>query len=192
MLTQTSTTLLAGLAEADNQDAWRRFYVGYTPMLLAYAKRVGLSDADAQDAVAETLTTFIQKYRAGEYDRERARLKSWLGGIMANKVRKIIDLRPSRSLDRELGPFEPAAANETDGAFEREWQLERLSQAMALLRQEIDPTTFQAFDLYALKDWPVTKVASFLGVSPNVVYISKTRTIQRLRGLVDELQREED
>lgn len=192
MLTQTSTTLLAGLAEPDNQTAWRRFYVGYTPMLLSYAKRVGLSDADAQDAVGETLTTFIQKYRAGEYDRARARLKSWLGGIMANKVRKIIERRPSPSLDRELGPFEPAAANETDGAFEREWQLERLSQAMALLRNEIDPTTFQAFDLYALKDWPVAKVASFLGVSPNVVYISKTRTIQRLRGLVDELQREED
>lgn len=154
MLTRTSTTLLAGLAEPDNQTAWRRFFDRYTPMLLSYAKRVGLSDADAQDAVSDTLAIFVQKYRAGEYDRERARLKSWLGGIMSNRVRKVLAKRRDRSLsagDPETsGDLEPVAINPQMDAFEREWQLERLNEALDALRQESDPDTFQAFDLYAV------------------------------------------
>jgi len=193
MLTQTSTNLLAGLAEPDNQDAWRRFYARYTPMLLSYAKRIGLSDADSQDAVSDTMTIFVQKYRAGEYDRGRARLKSWLGGIMMNKTRKLLTRRREASLDASSGDEhggdsrEPSAPDDQLEAFEREWQLQRLGDAMEILRTESDPDTYQAFDLYALKGWPPAKVASFLGVSANVVYISKTRQLQRLRQIVGEL-----
>lgn len=159
-------------------------------MLLSYAKRVGLSDADAQDAAAETIATFVQKYHAGQYDRDKARLKSWLGGIMQNKVRKTWARRGTVSLE-EQGP-EPQAADELAQHFDREWQLERMNQALEILRQETDPSTYQAFDLYALKQWPVAKVASFLGISRNAVYISKTRMIQRLRQTVKQLEQDEE
>ncbi|HKQ50369.1 MAG TPA: sigma-70 family RNA polymerase sigma factor [Phycisphaerae bacterium] len=196
MLTRTSTTLLAGLAETENHDAWRRFYARYTPMLLSYARRVGLSDADAQDAVSDSLTIFVQKYRAGEYDRERARLKSWLGGIMVNRVRKVLAKRREASLDASVhgtdSRLEPAAVDPRMQEFEREWQLECLHEALNLLRQESDPDAYQAFDLYALKGWPAAKVAAFLGVSANVVYISKTRQLQRLRQIVGELCKDEE
>ena len=79
-----------------------------------------------------------------------------------------------------------------DQHFEREWQLERMSQALEILRCETDPNTFQAFDLYALKEWPVAKVASFLSITRNAVYISKTRMIQRLRQTVEHLEQDEE
>lgn len=189
--------MLEGLADARDERAWRRFYDRFTPMLLSYAKRVGLSDADAQDVVAETLTTFLQAYRAGRYERERARLKSWLGGIIHNKILKLHARRTTASLDvvqpEDRGqPMEPAATEDQDEAFEREWQLDRLNAALNILRRESDPNTYQAFDLYALKDWPVAKVASFLNMTPNAVYISKTRTLKRLRQIVQQLVAEEE
>lgn len=189
MLSRTSTTLLDGLHDPENQQAWRRFYGRYVPMLLSYAKRVGLSDADSQDAVAATLTTFVEAYRDGRYDRSQGRLKSWLGGIIQNKIRKIRERRPPASIENHS---EPAAAFEPDDAFEREWQLQRLADAMELLRQEIDPNTFQAFDLYTLKGWPAGQVADFLGMSINAVYISKSRTVERLRQIAQRLTAEEE
>ncbi|MBU0719436.1 MAG: sigma-70 family RNA polymerase sigma factor, partial [Planctomycetes bacterium] len=182
MLSRTSTTLLAGLEDPHNEAAWRRFYARYTPMLLSYAKRVGLADADAQDAVADTLATFVQAYRRGRYDRQRARLKSWLGGIARNKVRKLWARRRTASLEASLAraegcPCEPAGDGKPDEAFEREWQLETLGTALETLRHEADPNAYQAFDLYAMKNWPVGKVAALLSMSTNAIYIHKCRML---------------
>jgi len=197
MFSQTSTTLLAGLEDPRNEAAWRRFYARYTPMLLSYAKRVGLSDADAQDVVADVLTTFVQAYRQGRYDRQRARLKSWLGGIANNKVRKLLARRRPGSLDASSPggrgvSFDPADPDTPDEAFEREWQLEMLSTALEVLRQEADPDTYQAFDLYAVKGWPVGKAAALLNMSTNALYIAKSRMLKRLREIVEALAAEEE
>jgi DNA-directed RNA polymerase specialized sigma24 family protein len=81
MRSRTSTTLLEALHDPSDEAAWRRFRTRYEPLLRSYARRVGLFDADAQDVAADTLATFLTAYRAGRYDRTRARLKSWLGGI---------------------------------------------------------------------------------------------------------------
>ncbi len=166
-------------------------------MLVSYARRVGLSDADACEAVADTLATFVRRYLAGDFDRDKGRLKNWLGGIARHKVLKCLGRRSHASLDAHRADGtrhtpEPAAADDAEEAFEHEWRLERLSQALDILRRESDPDTYQAFDLYALKDWPVEKVAKFLGASRNAVYISKTRCLKRLRAIVEKLIAEED
>ncbi len=197
MPTRTSTSLLNGLLDPRDDQAWQRFHFRYTPMLLSYAKRVGLSDADAQEVVSTTLATFVQKYAAGRYDRQKGRLKSWLGGIIHNKILKQRARRPMASLDAAQNDGrprlpEPAAPDDTNEAFEREWQLDILNQALIILRRDIDPNTYQAFDLYAIKDWPVDKVATFLGMTPNAVYISKARTLKKLRKLTQRLIDEED
>ena len=192
----TSTTLLKGLLDPRNGQAWGRFEARYVPMLLSYAKRMGLQDADARDVVAETVKTFLEAYSAGRYDRERARLKSWLGGIAQKKVLKHFGRRAPASLDSAKDDngrtIEPQSTDDVDEAFEREWQLERLNEALEILRRDCDPTKYQAFDLYALKEWPVPKVASFLDVTPNVVYINKTRILKNLRQIVDQLVKDEE
>ncbi len=197
MLSRTTTTLLEGLADPGNGSAWRRFYDRYTPMLLSFARRTGLNDADAQDVVSDTLITFLQKYREGRYDRTRGRLKSWLGGIARYKICKCLSKGRSISLSLSTsgdsqGLPEPAAAGDPDATFEHEWRLQRLNEALEVLRGESDPTTYQAFDLYALKKWPVEKVASFLELKPNSVYISKSRMLKRLRQIVERLTAEEE
>ncbi len=193
----TSTTLLQGLENPRNGRAWGRFYARYTSMLLFFAKRVGMSDSDAQDVVAETLTTFITAYRSGRYRRERGRLKSWLGGIAQNKIHKHHARRAHTSLDGaatfgSVRPLEPVAPDAVREAYEREWALEQLNMAIESLRRESDPNTYQAFDLYALKEWPVAKVAAFLKTTPNAIYISKTRMLRRLRIILQQITDDEE
>ncbi len=197
MLSQTSTSLLIDLRDPRNERAWQRFFARYTPMLLSYAKRVGLTDADAQDVVGDTLATFVQAYWAGRYQRDRGRLKSWLGGMVYKKVLKSYARRRAVSLDAGQSAdgrrtIEPVAPDDQAEAFEREWQLELLSQGLDILRRESDPNTYQAFDLYALKGWPVAKVTKFLDMTPNAVYISKTRLLKRLRKIIRQIQIEEE
>jgi RNA polymerase sigma-70 factor (ECF subfamily) len=190
MLSRTSTSLLEGLIDPRNEAAWRRFVARYTPMLLSFARRVGLSDADAQDAVAETLATFVRLYTSGHYERERGRLKAWLAGIMGNQVRRMNDRRRTISLDEQPAPevgSAPAALDEYADAFDHEWELQQLAEALQILRRTIDPTAYQAFDLYALKDWRPTKVAEFLGMTVNHVYVNKCRCLRELREIVRRL-----
>jgi len=197
MTSVTHASLLDGLRDRRNDRAWRLFYDRYVPMLMALAKRLGLADTDAQDVVADTLAEFITAYREGIYDPARGRLRHWLKGIVRNKLLQLRHRRHVAAVHADAVARDAAAragdsgtADEVDAAFEREWQLERLNQALATLRIESDVDDFQAFDLYALKGWPVQQVAAFLGVTANVVYLAKSRGMKRLREILSDLERD--
>src|ERR1700730_17634212 len=49
----TSVSLLQQLRGAPHDDAWERFVCQYRPLLLYWARRLGLQDQDAADLVQE-------------------------------------------------------------------------------------------------------------------------------------------
>lgn len=85
--TVTSTALLAGLADPANRTVWEQFVERYRPLLVRYACRVGLSPEDAEDVAQASLLAFSTDFREGVYDRSLGRLRSWLFGIVQNRVR---------------------------------------------------------------------------------------------------------
>ena len=62
-----------------------------------------------------------------------------------------------------------------------------LKEAMDELKTRIEPQGYQAFELYALKNWSPDKVASFLDITVNSVYVSKNRAIEKLKIIITEL-----
>ena len=88
-------------------------------------------------------------------------------------------LRIETNLDEFPDPA-PQPDERFDAEFERRWQEVRLEEALDEIRREVEPTTYQAFDLYARKNMPVGQVAKLLGLSRNAVYIAKTRVSARL------------
>lgn len=189
LTTVTSTALLLGLREPDNEPAWRQFCTRYEPMLLAVVRQAGLSDSDAHDVVQETLLAFVQAFRAGKFDRERGRLRSWLRGIAINELRAY--WARARRREAQLATS-PSGANPADqipdehtlsDIFHREWERGVLAACLDEVRQEVDAVTFAAFELYALEGRPAEEVAAQLRVTKNVVYISKTRVLARVRQL---------
>src|SRR4029453_12334468 len=98
MNTVTNTLLLAGLKDNKNDAVWSDFFARYQPMLLAFARKLGMSDEDAKNAAQEALMAFVSAYREGAYDRKKGRLRTWLYGIASHKVRDMQRKRRGREL----------------------------------------------------------------------------------------------
>jgi RNA polymerase sigma-70 factor (ECF subfamily) len=196
LTTTTSLTLLEDLRAGAGERAWREFFRRYSPLLMAFAKRLGLSDADAQDAVQETLLAVHQVFRAmtEPFDRSKGRFKSWLCGVAKNKV---YDLQ-RRKFRRERiegvqssERFEEMAAEADSGMddlFEQEWRRNQLWICLDAAAKETDPAVYQAFELYAVHGQKPEQVAALLGVTRNAVYISKCKVLRRVKALLAELR----
>jgi DNA-directed RNA polymerase specialized sigma24 family protein len=85
--TVTNTRLLNGLRDPDNRGIWHDFVGRYHPMIVRFAVRQGMREADAQDIAQQTLMTFCTAYQRGKYEREQGRLRYWLFGIARNEIR---------------------------------------------------------------------------------------------------------
>ncbi len=193
MDTITSLTLLEGLKDRQDTQAWRRFNTRYGPMVTAFAKKLGLKDADAQDVGQETMLAFVKFYGEGRYDRDKGRLRSWLFGIAH---RKAVDVQRRRAremvvvdspsgtgvLDRIESP------EDANAVWEQEWQRAVLRACLEEVAKQLSANTVKAFELYVLRQWPVDKVAVHLGTSNNAVYIAKNRAMERIRKIKAEME----
>lgn len=193
MITTTNLSLLESIRGGRNQRAWHQFFQAYAPLVTAFAKRLGLSDADAADAVQDTLLAVYQAFRDMQepFDRSKGRFKSWLRGIAQHKVRDVQRRRARLQQARTHRAVEEADAvtdaAEMEELFDIEWRRSLLARALEQVAREVDPAVYQAFELYAVHDQPADKVATLLGTTRNAVYISKTRVLKRLRAILGEL-----
>ena len=62
-----------------------------------------------------------------------------------------------------------------------------LQEAQAQLKLRVAPETFQAYELYAVQNRPVKKVAEYLDCSENQVYQAKKRCFKMLQEIIIEL-----
>ncbi len=193
MDTVTSFTLLEGLKNRQDSRAWQRFMARYEPMVMAFARKLGLNDTDAQDVCQETMLGFIQAYGDGRYDRDKGRLRSWLFGIAH---RKAIDMKRRRAREIVVGDKTDASAflgriespDQAKEIWEQQWQRSVLRACLEEVSKDLSPNTVKAFDLYVFEQWPVEKVAEQLGISQNAVYIAKTRVMERVRKIKAEME----
>ena len=93
MRTRTATAMLEDLRDPGNQTVWQEFDTRYRPILIGFARKLGLSNEDSADAAQDALIQFVRSYRAGKYERQRGRLSSWVIGIARNptKLKRALD-----------------------------------------------------------------------------------------------------
>jgi len=186
MLTRTTTALLEGLLDPADHETWLAFDGRYRPVLIAFARRLGLSPEDAADAAQETLARFVKSFRGGKYDRDRGRLSSWIIGIARHSV---YDLLQQRAGSPERG-MSAIAELPDDSHLTRVWdeecRLAILRDGLDELRRETRTSggTLRAFEMLALERCRPAEVAERLGMTLNDVYLAKHRCLKRLRDLL--------
>lgn len=189
--TVTTTALLAGLFDPANRAAWSEFDARYRPMIVSFARRLGLYESDAADVAQETLARFIRDYREGKYDREKGRLRSWIIGIVKYRV---ADLKRAQAARRENRGESAMIDIPADDELNQLWEAERrrvlLSQALAELRAQskLSDKTMTAFEQYVLQERPVDEVAASLNLTRQDVYMAKNRVAERLREILGRLE----
>ncbi len=184
----TTTQVLEELHSSNDAPAWQRFCGHFHTVVVNFARRMGLSVPDAEDAAQETMLAFVKEFRDGKYDRDKGHLSDWLFGIARNVILNFRKRRPQEQLiaDKTTGTSFLDQIQDDHSikiSWDIEWRRMVLAKCCEQARKEFDPKVFKAFELYALAQTPADKVAQQLEMSRNAVYIAKCRVLSRLREL---------
>lgn len=176
----TRETLLYRIKDISDNGSWLEFYSIYESLILNCAKKHGLSNAEARDALQETMIAVAEKIKSFEYSREKGRFKGWLMTIARRKIADQFRKRLSmQSLGREDIPFEGDTAFE--GVWEAEWKNCVSAEAVERLKRSVSPHVCQIF-LLCMQGRDPKDVARILGISVPAVYLAKfkaTRVLQK-------------
>jgi RNA polymerase sigma factor (sigma-70 family) len=184
-LMATRRSLIDRLADWNDRKHWQEFFDGYWKLIYSAARKSGLTDAEAQEVVQETIITVAKNIEKLKYDPNRGSFKGWL--LQITRWRIVDQFRkrepgnakaPRTSEDRLTATIErvpdPGMAD-LDAVWEAEWKENLFEGAIARVKKKVDPKQFQIFDCYVRKEWPAQKVAEQLRVSVGQVYLARHR-----------------
>lgn len=193
----TTTTLLQRLENFEDREVWDRLIERFRRPLAAFCRRFGLTDAEADDVVQETLLGFADAYRRGKYDRDAGRLSSWLFGIayrQASNARRKRARDAARNADVGQTAFLERVPDEAEAqsAWDADWEKAMLDTCMAQLKAEVAANTYQVFEQVVRAERDPAQVAAELGMTRDAIYVAKHRVLKRLGELVREYERLSD
>jgi RNA polymerase sigma-70 factor (ECF subfamily) len=182
----TQASLLARIQDAEDPMAWEQFWSNYGPVIYQFAKYRGCSDETAQDLAQDVMLEVFEKNAVFRYDRSKGRFRDWLGGMVRNLTCKR-RAKPAERVRGTGGDGDPRIAEAAQPSDDERWD-EMYDQAVlaALLdvvRQEVAPATYQAFEMVAVQGISGKLAAKATGLSRNAVYQARKRIIRRLREL---------
>jgi RNA polymerase sigma factor (sigma-70 family) len=184
---QTRETLLERLRDVADHQSWQTFFQRYWELLYNVARHAGLSEADAQDVVQETVIGIARAMPEFCYDRTKGSFKQWMLRIVR---RRIIDQlrrtyrQPARAailpedLDESQAHAEfihDPASQKIEAVWENEWERCVLAEAVRRVKQNANPKHFQIFDLCVLKEWTTGRTAAALNLPAAQVYLARHR-----------------
>ena len=169
---------------AREPDALRSIAREHLPMLLRAARAAGLPPDRAEDAVQETFLTFL--HRAHEFD-GRARVRTWLYGILLNKVsREREGVRRAEETD-EIDAVVEARFNES-GRWSRPPRGPDARADVPRVRAWLDDCLEtladrrrSAFVLREVEELPTDEICKILEVTPNNLGVLLFRARNGLR-----------
>lgn len=178
----TRQSLLSRLRDWNDQESWKLFFDTYWRLIYKSATRAGLSNAEAQDAVQETVVSVMKSMPEFRYDPKKGSFKSWLMQVTKWRINDQF-----RKRQREIQhKFDDHATDLLDSIpdengckleanWDEEWEQNQAEVVIERVKQKVDPAHYQIFDLYVFKQWPVLKIATSLRISPATVYVAKHR-----------------
>ncbi len=199
----TRSTLLSRIKDDGEEEGWVDFFNIYWKLIYNVARKAGLSDADAQDVVQETILTVKRKIKDFDYDRNKGSFKGWLKVITRSRItdhwrkqsRRIDKPNKHVNEDDQVNSDESIPdprGFELERIWEQEWQDNLHSMAIDRVRQKISAQQFQIFDCYVLKEWSVDEIKNKLGFSAGQAYMAKYRVGKLLKEELEILLEEEN
>ena len=194
----TRYSLLSRMQDRDDQDSWKDFFDTYWRLIYSFAIKSGLTDAEAQDVVQETVISVAKDIQKFKRDRTLGTFKGWLRNLtrwrIADQLRKRDRSVPAGSnLSNTLpGPDEIAGPvnAELEAIWEADWQSNLLKAALERIKPRVKEEHYQIFDLNVIRQWPAGKVAQALGVNIGMVYLAKHRVMALIKKEIRVLEKQ--
>ena len=196
----TRQTLLSRLKDWDDQESWREFFNTYWKLIFGVAVRAGLTEAEAQDVVQETILSVAKTMPNFKYDPGKCSFKTWLQHLTRKRIADQFRKRnPADAADKRhaeesaaveaLDRAEDGLACDLEAIWAEEWQNNLLDAALDKVKVRVNPRQYQMFFLYVVKKLPLREVTRTLEVSAGQVYLAKHRISMLVRAEVRNLER---
>ena len=199
-LIPTRTTLLGRLKDWRDDSSWQDFFDTYWKLIYGVAIKAGLTAAEAEDVVQETMISVAKKISVFKYNRNVGSFKGWLLKTTRWRItdqfrkRKLHSASPLAFDEADTDTqstsemLDPASLN-WETMWEAEWEKNLLDAAIVKVKRRLDPEKFQIFDFYVNKEWPPDKVANAFGISTDQVYLAKHRVLEMIKEEVERLKK---
>ena len=174
----TVKTLIDKLRDGDSVS-WGEFYERYHQIIRDVGAVKGLSGDECSDLVQEVMLRFFRNSSTFRFDPNIAKFRTYFSRIVSGKI---VDILRRRMVTKP----EFTADEELCRGVDR-WRRFMLEQAREILRSRVDAGTYQAFELYAEQGRELRRVAEALEMTPNRIYVAKSRCLKMLRQILLEL-----
>ena len=182
----TSGSLIARMKRRE-PDAWQKVSDIYTPLVYSWARRGGLIDADAADAVQEVFQSVYRHSADFDVKNQHTSFRAWLWTITRNQVRLFYRRRGDTPVAhggtdfvRQLNEYPDWIDNEKEPVTSIELHA-LLQRTLVVIRSDFDDNTWQAFRRLTVEGHAAGDIAVELGISPGAVRQAKYRVLCRLR-----------
>jgi RNA polymerase sigma-70 factor (ECF subfamily) len=193
----TRASLLGRLKDWQDEESWREFFNIYRQLIFSFAIKSGLTEAEAEDVVQETVISVAKTIKEFEYDPERCRFKSWLRHLTQKRIADCFRKRPREQLlprtvsgdtARTAAMERVPSEDNLESIWEEEWQKRLLDAAIERVKTQVSAEQYQMFDFYVLKKMPARKVTAALGTSVGQLYLAKHRISKLIKKEVRRLE----
>ena len=189
-LIPTRATLIHRLKNWQDQSSWQDFFDTYWKLIYGVAIKGGLTKAEAEDVVQETLFSVAKHMPNFKYDSKIGSFKAWLLNMTRWRITDQLRKR-GYSVDSQLvEELKTQSPSNLEKLWDAEWEKNLLDAAVARVKRRLDPQKYQIFDFYVNKEWAPDKVAKTFGISINQVYLAKHRVVELIKEEVNRLKAE--
>jgi RNA polymerase sigma factor (sigma-70 family) len=191
-LEATRQSLLTRLKKSEDQEGWQRFFDTYAAVIHALALRSGLNQAEADDALQETMLSVAKEMPSFKYDPARGSFKAWLFQISRRRIadqfrRRLRNQRDGNDANDLMSEIADPKGDALTQLWEDEWRENQLHLAVERVKRKVAPRQWQMFDLVALQHWSTERVCEFLGINRAQLYMARMRVGRLLKSEIQAL-----
>lgn len=161
--------------------AWREFYDRYAPVIRFVGSLYHFNEFECEDLVQNVMLKFFDARKKFVYREKQTRFRTWFAAVIRSQAVDYIR-KAGRGMENPLPEDDSQDPFAED--FMQEWRKVMLEEAMDELRVRVDPVTFQAFELYGMQNRPAAEVGALLHLSPDQLYVAKSRCMKMLREII--------
>ena len=187
LFAETPRTLLRRLSEyaaGEGEAEWARFAELYEPAIREFIRLTEptMPEADVDDLKQEVFLRVIQALRAGAYDPDRAKFRTWLSAVirrmMIDRYRERSVRRATETISIEATDYEPVSET-LDAATlaDMKWRLARHHAAVehVFAKSALSQQSRKVYLMSEVEGLAPKEIASRLGLAANAVRRIKSR-----------------
>ena len=199
----TTKKSLLRKVRAGDEIGWEEFYRTYRPLILRRGLDFKLRPQELEELFQQVMLEFFRKdlfdtkfdidnippELTFRYDSGKGRFRDFLRRVVTNHACKILRARHD---DRELADDSADAIDPNSGddaRWDEEWRRHLMTEGLKELRNHVEPITYQAFEMFAIKKHRADETAEFLGLSVSSVYTARSRCVAKLRNIIEDLEK---